>query len=140
MKFPIRTPFVRRTAGIVKTRPVDGFVLDEVVACVAIGREWLRTALSGAVVFCLRFSAFFIHSIVGLLDAGLHLCEELENAVEVDPGELDNGMLAVHELREPDHTFSSCCARQDNHLELQGVVQLGVRIRLVFFQVRFPQD
>ena len=77
----------------------------------AIGRERLRTALSGvSLFFLLGFSSFLVYSIIGLLDAGLGLRKELEDAVEMDPGELDDGMLAVHKLCEPDHPFSSCCA------------------------------
>jgi hypothetical protein len=96
---------------VVKTRPVVGFVVSETAACVSIGCERLRTALPGmALFFLFAFSSFFIHGVVGLLDAGLSLRKELEDAVEMDPGELDDGMLAVHKLCEPDHTFSSCCA------------------------------
>ncbi len=94
-----------------KTRPVDGFVLDEVAACVSIGRERLRTALSGvSLFFLLCFSPFLVYSIIGLLDAGLGVSKKLEDAGQVDPRELDDGMFSVHELREPDHPFSSCCA------------------------------
>ncbi len=122
-----------------KTRPVDGLVLDEVAACVSIGRERLRMALSGVpLFFLLCFSPFLVYSIIGLLDAGLGMSKKLEDAGQVDPRELDDGMFSVHELRETDHSFSSGCARQDNHLELQCVIQLGVRVWLVFLQVGFP--
>ncbi len=94
-----------------KTRPVDGFVISEAPACVPIGRERLRTALSGmALFFLFGFASFLVHGVIGLLDAGLGLRKEVEDAVEMDPGELDDGMLAVHKLCEPDHSFSSCCA------------------------------
>ncbi len=77
----------------------------------AIGRERLRTALSGVpLFFLLGPPPFLVYSIIGLLDAGLGVRKELKDAVEMDPGELDDGMLAVHKLCEPDHPFSSCCA------------------------------
>ena len=93
-----------------KTRPVDGLVLDKVPPCVSVGLERLRAALSRAAVFGFCSSALFVDSIICLLYAGLGVRKELEYTGEVDPGELDDGMLAVHKLCEPDHTFSSCCA------------------------------
>ncbi len=94
-----------------KTRPVDGFVVSGAAACVSIGRKRLRTALPGmALFFLFGFASFLVDGVIGLLYAGLRLRKELEDAVEMDPGELDDGMLAVHKLCEPDHSFSSCCA------------------------------
>ncbi len=110
-----------------KTRLVDWFGIGRVAACVSSGRERLGAALPGmALLILFRSPALLVYRVIGLLDAGLGLSEELENVVEVDPGELDDGVLTVHELRETDHTLSSGCSGQDNHLELQSVVQLGV--------------
>jgi hypothetical protein len=58
-----------------------------------------------------RLSSVFVDSIIGLLYAGLGCREELEDAVQMDPRELDDGMFSIHELRETDHAFSSGCAR-----------------------------
>ncbi len=77
----------------------------------SIGCERLRPgSLSGAVVFLFRFPACFVPRIIGLLDAGFGVCKELEHSVKVDPGKLDDGVFAVHELCEPDHSFGSGCS------------------------------
>ena len=94
-----------------KTRLAGVFTLSGVATCVSISRERLGTALPWAAVFGFRSSAVLVDSIICLLYAGLGCREELEDAVQMDPRELDDGMFSVHELRETDHAFSSGCAR-----------------------------
>ena len=99
-----------RSVGVFTLSGVDGLVLDKVPSCVSVGLERLRAALSRAAVFGFCSSALFVDSIICLLYAGLGQREELEDAVQMDPRELDDGMFSVHELRETDHAFSSGCA------------------------------
>jgi hypothetical protein len=65
----------------VKTWAVGCFGLSRVAACVPIGREGLGTALPGTVFFLFGFTSVFVHGVIGLLYAGLCVCEEFENAI-----------------------------------------------------------